>query len=99
MKVSKVSSATTLKVKPRICNILITSPALLQLSHAASVTRNSQWEFWRGSGGRMGNFSIKIMNFYAHFGQISYFKAITYQLKAFKSSLNVLNRINEVHVL
>jgi len=45
------------------------------------------------------NFSIKITNFYADFGQNSYFKAITYQLKAFKISLNVLNRINEVQVL
>jgi len=29
----------------------------------------------------------------------SYYKAITRQLKAFKISLNVLNRINEVQVL
>jgi len=32
------------------------------------------------------NFSIKITYFYAYFGQNSYFKAITYQLKAFKSN-------------
>jgi len=43
------------------------------------------------------NFSIKITHFYAYFGQNSYFKAIIDQLKAFKISLNVLNRINEVH--
>jgi len=42
------------------------------------------------------NFSIKIIPFYAHFGQNSYFKATSYQLKAFKTSLNVLNGINEV---
>jgi len=29
------------------------------------------------------NFSVKITHFYAHFGQNSYFKAITHQLKAF----------------
>jgi len=32
------------------------------------------------------NFSIKITNFYAYFGQNSYFKAIMHQLKAFKIS-------------
>jgi len=37
--------------------------------------------------------------FYAYFDQNSYFKAIIHQFKAFKSSLNVLNRINEVKVL
>jgi len=37
------------------------------------------------------NFSVKITYFYAYFGQNSYFKAITHQLKAFKISLNVLN--------
>jgi len=38
--------------------------------------------------------------FYAYFGQNSYFKVITPQLKAFeKSSLSLLNRINEVKVL
>jgi len=42
------------------------------------------------------DFSIKIMHFYAYFGQNSYFKAITHKLKAFKISLNVLNRINKV---
>jgi len=45
------------------------------------------------------NFSIKITLFYAYFGLNSYFKAITRQFKAFKISLNVLNRINEVQVL
>jgi len=45
------------------------------------------------------SFSIKITHFYAYFGQNSYFKAITHQLKGFKISLNVLNRINEVQVL
>jgi len=30
------------------------------------------------------NFSIKITQFYAYFDQIRYFKAITYQLKAFE---------------
>jgi len=38
------------------------------------------------------------MHFYANFSQNSYFKAITYQLKVFKISLNILNRINEVLV-
>jgi len=33
------------------------------------------------------NFSIKIMHFYTKFGQNSYFKVITHQLKAFKISL------------
>jgi len=69
--------------------------------------------FWRGSGGRapsrqrpmgvaLGDFcnsSIKITLFYVYFVQNSYFKAITHQFKAFKISLNVLNRINEVQVL
>jgi len=32
------------------------------------------------------NFSIKITHFYAYFGQNNYFKAITYQLKAFETS-------------
>jgi len=45
------------------------------------------------------NFSIKITHFYVYFGQNNYFKAITYQLKGFKISLNVLSRINEVQVL
>jgi len=39
------------------------------------------------------------MYFYAYFGQISYFKAITHQLKALKISLNLLNTINEGQVL
>jgi len=30
------------------------------------------------------NFSIKITHFYAYFGQNSYFKATTHQLKAFE---------------
>jgi len=30
------------------------------------------------------NFSIKITQFYAYFGQNSYFKAITHQLKTFE---------------
>jgi len=45
------------------------------------------------------NFSIKITRFYAYFGQNNYFEGMTHQLKAFKISLNVLNRINEVKVL
>jgi len=45
------------------------------------------------------NFSRKRMHFYAYFGQNDDFKAITHQLKAFESNLNVLNRINEVKVL
>jgi len=45
------------------------------------------------------NFSIKKNIFNAYFGQNRYFKAIIHQLKAFKISLNVLNRINEVKVL
>jgi len=47
----------------------------------------------------LGNFSIKITHFYAYFDQKSYFKEITRQLKAFKISLNVINRINEVQAL
>jgi len=53
-------------------------------------------------GGVLGdfcNFSIKITHFYAYFGQNSYFKAITHQLKSFKINLNVLNRINEIQIL
>jgi len=42
---------------------------------------------------------FKITHFYAYFGQNSYFKAITHQLKEFKISLNVLNRKNEDQVL
>jgi len=49
------------------------------------------------SAGRFFNFLIKITHFYENFGQNSYFKAITHQLKAFKITLNVLNRIHEVH--
>jgi len=45
------------------------------------------------------NFSMKITIFLCIFHPNSYFKAITYQFKAFKISLNVLNRINEVQVL
>jgi len=45
------------------------------------------------------NFSIKITHFYAYFGQNSYFKVITFLLKAFKSCLNVINRTNKVQVL
>jgi len=45
------------------------------------------------------NFSIKITLFYAYFSQNSYFKIINYQFKAFKISLNVLNRINKEQVL
>jgi len=32
----------------------------------------------------LGDFSMKITHFYAYFGQTSYFKAITHQLKAFE---------------
>jgi len=45
------------------------------------------------------NFLIKITHSYAYFGFNSYFEAITHQLKAFKISLSVLNRINEEQVL
>jgi len=45
------------------------------------------------------NYSIKITHFYTYFGQNSYFKAITRQLKGLKISLNALNRINEVQLL
>jgi len=55
--------------------------------------------FRGGAIGDFCNFSIKIAHFYAYFGRNSYFKAITHQLKAFKISLNILNRINEVQVL
>jgi len=43
-------------------------------------------------------FLIKITHIYVYFGQNSYFKAITHQLKVLKISLNVLNKINEVQV-
>jgi len=54
---------------------------------------------WRQGGlgaespalGNFCYFSIKIMHFYAYFGQNSCFKAITHQLKACKISLNVIN--------
>jgi len=49
--------------------------------------------------GEFCNFSIKLTHFYAYIGQNSYFKAITQQIKTFKISLNVPNRINEVQVL
>jgi len=47
------------------------------------------------------NFSIKIpvTQFYAYFGQNSYFKVITHQLKGIQISLNVLHRINKVQDL
>jgi len=45
--------------------------------------------------GNFATFLIKITHFYANFGQNSYFEAITHQLKAFKISLYVLNRIND----
>jgi len=62
---------------------------------------------WPGSIGDFGGaalgdfckFSMKITHFYAYFNQNSYFKAITHQLIAFKTSLNILNRMNEVQVL
>jgi len=38
----------------------------------------------------LGHFLIKIMYFYAYFGQNRYFKAITHQFKAFKINLKVL---------
>jgi len=45
------------------------------------------------------NFSIKITHFYAYFGQNkANFKAIT-QLKVFKISVSILNRMNEVQFL
>jgi len=54
---------------------------------------------WGGALGYFCYFSVKITHFYTHFGQNSYFKAITHQIKAFKISLNVLNRINKVQIL
>jgi len=58
------------------------------------------WEQGPSAGRFLQFFNINsITYFYAHFGQNRYFKAITYQLKAFKISLNVLNSINEVQVL
>jgi len=51
------------------------------------------------SAGRFLQLLNKNNTFYAYFGQNSYFKVITHQLKAFKISLNVLNRINEIQVL
>jgi len=45
------------------------------------------------------NFSMKITHFHAYFTENSYFEVITHQLKAFKTSLNVLNRINEEQIL
>jgi len=43
------------------------------------------------------NFSIKI--FMHSSAKINCFEAITHKLKAFKISLNVLNRTNEIQVL
>jgi len=37
-----------------------------------------------------------MMHFYAYFGQYSYFKSITHQLKALKINLNERHRINEL---
>jgi len=61
---------------------------------------------WRRSGGfatgrrwRQKGLGAEAGRFYAYFGQNKYFKAITHQLNAFKISLNVINRINEVQVL
>jgi len=51
------------------------------------------------SAGRFLQFlNKKKTHFYAYFGQNSYFKAITHQLKALKISLDVLNRVNDVQV-
>jgi len=47
-------------------------------------------------GGRFLQFFDKITHFSVYFGQNSYFKAVTDQLKTFKISLNVLIRINKV---
>jgi len=52
-----------------------------------------------GAEGRFLQFFNKNNAFNAYFGRNSYYKATTHQLKAFKSSLNELNRINEVQVL
>jgi len=50
-----------------------------------------------GSGAPSAGRFLQVLNknnaFYAYFGQNTYFKAITHQLKALKISLNVLNRI------
>jgi len=67
---------------------------LLQgIKQGSGVARNLQFEGGmrqEGLGakppasGDICNFSIKITHCYAYFGQNSYFKAITHQLKAFK---------------
>jgi len=94
--------------------LLSTSSWRLRWNLAGQIWHSSrrQWRrqrFFMGEGGGGGwasqtlgnfcNFSIMITQFYAYFGQNSCFKAIIHQLKAFKISLNVLNRINEVQVL
>jgi len=43
--------------------------------------------------GNFCKFSLKITHFYAYFGQNSYFKAKTHQLKAFKISSYTVNII------
>jgi len=54
----------------------------------------------RPSAGRFLQFFNKNNTYLCIFWQkYSYFEAITYQLKAFKISLNELNRINKVQVL
>jgi len=68
----------------------------------SDVARNFQWgQFGKARGmgakppalGNFCNFSIKITQLYAYFGQNRFFKTITYQLKAFENhGLNVLNK-------
>jgi len=70
------------------------------------LEQNPQPSAVRGTGGGAPSrwaifaiFSIKITHFNAYFGHNSYFKAIIHQIKGFKISQNVLNRINEVQIL
>jgi len=59
------------------------------------VEPSAAFGIWRRSPQRLAIFSIKITHFYAHFGR-EFFKS---NKSSIKSSLNVLNRINEVQVL
>jgi len=65
--------------------------SVLEDMHPATRSKEDLCDF--------SNFLIKIKHFYEFFAQNSYFKAITHQLQAFKISLNVINRINELQIL
>jgi len=64
----------------------VAQPGILNWDGGRIAARGKK--VWGPEPPELGDFSIKIMHFYAHFGQNSYFKAITYQLKAFKGRMH-----------